>query len=75
MEERSSFYSDLYHENSSNEILIDSFLKNVYIPKLTEAQKEKCEEKLTVNCLQFFKIFSKKKKQHPEMMASLWSFT
>ena len=49
MEELSSFYSDLYHERPSNEILMNSFLEKVYIPKLTEAQKEKCEEKLTVN--------------------------
>ena len=74
MEELSSFYSDLYHENPSNEILMVSFLEKAYISKLTETQKEKCEEKLTVNCLQFFKIF-KKKTKHPEMMASLWSFT
>ena len=39
---------------------MDSCLEKVYIPKLTEAQKEKCEEKLTVNCLQFLKIFKKK---------------
>ena len=49
MEELSSFYSNLYHEKPSNEILMDSFVEMVSIPKLTKAQKKKCEEKLTVN--------------------------
>ena len=49
MEELSNLYSDLYHEKPSNEILMASFLEKVSIPKLTEAQKEKCGEKLTVN--------------------------
>ena len=62
MEELSSFYSDLYHEKPSNEILMDSFVEKVSIPKLTEAQKEKCEEKLTVNeCYNSLKSFQKNK--------------
>ena len=62
MEELSSFYSDLYHEKPNNEILMDSFVEKVSIPKLTEAQKEKCEQKLTVNeCYNSLKSFQKNK--------------
>ena len=72
MDELESFYSSLYQANSSreSEFLADSFLKNVSVPKLSEVQKEKCDENLTVLILQ--KVFKKIKVL--AMMASQWSF-
>ena len=64
MDELKSFYSNLYQANSSrgNESLADSFFKNVSIPKLSEVQKGKCEENLTVSeCFNTLKSFQKNK--------------
>ena len=63
MNELKGFYSNLYQANSSrgSESLADSFLKNVSVPKLSEVQKGKCEENLTVSeCFNALKSFQKK---------------
>ena len=48
MKELRSFYSDLYQNRSSenSNILTDSLLSKVYIPRLTVEQRNRCEEKL-----------------------------
>ena len=64
IDELKGFYSSLYQANSSreNEFLADSFLKNVSVPKLSEVQKGKCEENLTVSkCFNTLKSFQKNK--------------
>ena len=63
-DELRGFYSSLYQANSSreSEFLADSFLKNVSVPKLSEVQKGKCEENLTVSeCFNTLKSFQKDK--------------
>ena len=64
MDELKSCYSNLYQANSTkeSETLADSFLKTVSVPKLSEAQKGKCEENLTVGeCFNTLKSFQKNK--------------
>ena len=64
MDELRNFYSDLYHMNSTreSETSLDSFLKSVSVPTLSEIQKEKCEEKLTIGeCFNTLKSFQKNK--------------
>ena len=64
MDELKSFYSNLYQANSTeeSETLADSFLKNMSVPELSEAQKGKCEENLTVaECFNTLKSFQKNK--------------
>ena len=64
MDELKGFYSNLYQANSSrgSESVADSFLKNVSVPKLSEVQKGKCEENLTVSeCFNTLKSFQKNK--------------
>jgi len=71
MDELKGFYSNLYQANSSggSESLADSFRKNVSVPKLSEVQKGKCKENLTVSkCFNTLKSFQKVKL--PAMMAS-----
>ena len=50
MQELRDFYSGLYQKNPSqcSENSLDTFLKNVFMPNLTEEQKEQCEKKLTI---------------------------
>ena len=60
MDELKGFYSNLYRANSSLESksLADSFFINVSVPKLSEVQKGKCEEYLTVSeCFNTLKSF------------------
>ena len=64
MDELKGFYSNLYRANSSrgSVSLADSFLKNVPVPKLSEVQKGKCEENLSVSeCFDTLKSFKKNK--------------
>ena len=64
MDELKGFYSNLYQAKSSrgSESLADSFLTNVSVPKLSEVQKGKCEEILTVGeCFNTLKSFQKNK--------------
>ena len=64
MDELKGFYSNLYQANSSrgSVSLADSFLKNVPVPKLSEVQKGKCEENLSVSeCFDTLKSFKKNK--------------
>ena len=64
MDELKGFYSNLYQANSSrgSVSLADSFLKNVPVPKLSEVQKGKCEENLSVHeCFNTLKSFQKNK--------------
>ena len=64
MDELKGFYSNLYQANSSrgSVSLADSFLKNVPVPKLSEVQKGKCEENLSVSeCFNTLKSFQKNK--------------
>ena len=50
MDELRSFCSNLYQVNSTreSEASLDAFLNSVSVPTLSEIQKEKCEEKLTI---------------------------
>ena len=64
MKELCSFYSDLYQNRSSenSNILTDSLLSKVYIPKLTVEGRNRCEEKLMVGeCFNTLKTFQKNK--------------
>ena len=66
MRELCSFYSDLYGEDSSSsscpETLTDTFLSKISVPKLSDEQRAKCEEKLTVSeCYNTLKTFQKNK--------------
>lgn len=64
MDEVRSFYSNLYQANSTreSETLTDSFLKSASVPTLSEIQKEKCEENLTVGeCFNTLNSFQKNK--------------
>ena len=64
MDELKGFHSNLYRANSSlqSESLADSFFKKVSVPKLSEVQKGKCEENLTVSeCFNTLKSFQKNK--------------
>ena len=58
------FYSNLYQENSDSwsETQTDSFLGGISMPKLSDAQKLQCEEKLTMSeCYNSIKTFQKNK--------------
>ena len=68
MKELCSFYSDLYGEDSSSsssscpETLTDTFLSKISVPKLSDEQRAKCEEKLTVSeCYNALETFQKNK--------------
>ena len=64
LDELSRFYSNLYQENSESysETHTDSFLTGISMPKLSDAQRLKCEEKLTVSeCYNALKSFQKNK--------------
>lgn len=60
MDECKGLYSNFYQANSTieSETLADSFLRNVFIPKLSEIQKGKCEENMIVGeCFTTLKSF------------------
>ena len=64
MDELRSFYSNLYQVNSTreSEASLDAFLNSVSVPTLSETQKEKCEEKLTIGeCFNILNDFQKNK--------------
>ena len=64
MDELRSFYSNLYQVNSTkeSEASLDAFLNSVSVPTLSEIQKEKCEEKLTIGeCFYILNGFQKNK--------------
>ena len=64
MDELRSFYSNLYQVNSTreSEASLDAFLNSVSVPTLSETQKEKCEEKLTIGeCFNILNGFQKNK--------------
>ena len=64
MDELRSYYSNLYQANYTrdSESLFDSFLENVSLPILSEIQREKCEEKLTVGeCFNILNSFQNNK--------------
>ena len=60
VDECKGLYSNLYQANSTieSETLADSFLRNVFIPKLSKIQKGKCEENLIFGeCFYCFEKF------------------
>ena len=60
MQEIEKFYSDLYKADSEN--LLNSFLANPEIPRLTAEIAQACEEKLTVaECLKSLRLFENNK--------------
>ena len=64
LNELCKFYSNLYLENpdSCSETQTDCFLRGISMPKHSDAQKLKCEEKLTVSeCYNSLKSFQKNK--------------
>ena len=64
MQELRDFYSGLYQTNRSqcSENSLDTFLKNVSMPNLTEEQREQCEKNLTIGeCFNTLKTFQKNK--------------
>ena len=64
MNELRSFYAELYQDNPSEncDSLIDSFIGNLHLPKLTLDQRNRCDEKLTVGkCFSSLKTFQKNK--------------
>ena len=64
LQEIEKFYSDLYKADSlkPSENLLNSFLANPEIPRLTEENAHACEEKLTVaECLKSLQLFENNK--------------
>jgi len=64
MDELRSFCSNLYQVNSirESEASLDVFLNSVSVPTLSEIQKEKCEEKMTIGkCFNILNGFQKNK--------------
>ena len=47
LNEQQSFYQELYRSSNMNNEAIESFLKDLLIPKLSEEQKMSCEGKIT----------------------------
>ena len=47
LNEQRSFYQELYTSRNKNNGAIESFLKDLLIPKLSEEQKTSCEGKIT----------------------------
>ena len=47
LNEQQSFYQELYRSRNMNNEAIESFLKDLLIPKLSEEQKMSCEGKIT----------------------------
>ena len=47
MNEQRRFYQELYTERNKNNEAIESFLRDLSIPKLSEEQKMSCEGKIT----------------------------
>ena len=47
LKEQRSFYQELYTSRNNNNEAIESFLKDLLIPKLSEEQKMSCEGKTT----------------------------
>ena len=57
LSEQRRFYQELYtsrNKNEDNSQMINSFLKDLNIPKLSEEQKVSCEGKINVHC--FWKV-------------------
>ena len=62
LDELSSFYSNLYQKDSCSATLMDSLLGKISMPALSDSQKQKCEEKLTISeCYSSLKSFQKNK--------------
>ena len=54
LNKQQSFYQELYASRNKNNEAIESFLKNLLIPKLSGEQKMSCEGKITSLLLECF---------------------
>ena len=62
LNEQRSFYQELYTSRNKNNEAIESFLKDILIPKLSEEQKKSCEGKITSEeCASLLECFQNNK--------------
>ena len=64
LSEQQRFYQELYtsrNKNEDNSQMIESFLKDLNVPKLSEEQKVSCEGKITAEeiVLCYWKVFQR----------------